>query len=232
MQPLHGYLISNQTKTMKHPHQHTGNVPSGLISKVQLDMLSMAFAFISLIVASCGPSQEIYNIPPESFSAKTRESLSVGDTIRISFPGAPEYNQSQKIRADGKISLPTVGNITAAGRSVSSLQSSLTGMYEEHLNDPSVVIVLEMPAAAVYVSGQVNTPGKVPLDRSMTALEAIMEAGGFSPLANPNTVYIIRNEGDTQKRYPLNLKETLAGHENRAFYVRPYDVIYVEKSNW
>lgn len=217
---------------MKHPHQYPANLPSGPLANVHPGLLSIAFSIMSLFIAGCGPSQEIYNIPPEAFNAKTRETLSVGDTIRISFPGAPEYNQSQKIRADGKISLPTVGNITAAGRSVSSLQSSLTGMYEAHLNDPSVVIVLEMPAAAIYVSGQVNTPGKVPLDRSMTALEAIMEAGGFSPLANPNTVYIIRNEGGTQKRYPLNLKETLAGHENRAFYVRPYDVIYVEKSNW
>lgn len=183
-------------------------------------------------LTSCGPSPDAYNIPPAAFTSTPSGMLAVGDVLKFTFAGAPEFNQAQKIQPDGRVSLPTVGNIKAAGRSVSSLQASLTSLYQPHLNDPTVVVSVEQPAAAVYVSGEVNTPGKVPLDRQLSALEAVMESGGFSRLANPSQVFVIRTEGGKQKRYALNLKDTLAGMENRPFYLRPFDVIYVKKSNW
>ena len=105
-------------------------------------------------------------------------------------------------------------------------------MYETHLNDSTVFVSLEEPAATVYVSGEVGAPGKVPLDRSITALEAVMEVGGFSKLANPAKVYVIRTEGGKQKRYVLNLADPLSGNETQAFYLRAYDVVFVERSNW
>ena len=183
-------------------------------------------------LTSCGPSPDAYNIPPAAFTSTPSGMLAVGDVLKFTFAGAPEFNQAQKIQPDGRVSLPTVGNIKAAGRSVSSLQASLTSLYQPHLNDPTVVVSVEQPAAAVYVSGEVNTPGKVPLDRQLSALEAVMESGGFSRLANPSQVFVIRTEGGKQKRYALNLKDTLAGLENQPFYLRPFDVIYVKKSNW
>ena len=93
-------------------------------------------------------------------------------------------------------------------------------------------VAIEQPAATVYVSGAVNSPGKVPLDRSITALEAVMEVGGFARVANPKKVYVIRNEGGKQRRYPINLKDPLSGYDSPAFYLRPYDVVFVEQSNW
>lgn len=184
-----------------------------------------------LMSVSCGSSTN-YDIPPNAYSATPKATLSVGDKIRVTYPGAPEFNQALKIQADGKIGLPMVGNVTAAGRTGNSLQNSLTAMYKPHLNDPTVFVSLDEPAASVYVSGEVGTPGKVPLDRSITALEAVMEVGGFSKLANPKKVYVIRNEGGQQKRYALNLADPLSGYDSQAFYLRPYDVVYVGKSNW
>ena len=194
----------------------------------------MALAVTLLIgngFTSCGPAPD-YNIPSSAFKAHPSGTLAVGDVLRFSYAGAPEFNQSQKIQPDGKVSLPTVGNVQAAGRSVGSLQASLTSMYESTLNDPTVVVAVEQPAAVVYVSGEVNTPGKVPLDRKLTAFEAVMESGGFSKLANPKQVFVIRTEGGKQNRYPLNLKDTLSGFETQPFYLRPFDVVYVQRSNW
>lgn len=158
--------------------------------------------------------------------------LAAGDVIRLSYPGAPEFNQTLRVQADGNVGLPMVGNVAVSGRSASALQSALTQMYAAHLNDPTVVVSLEQAAASVYVSGEVGQPGKVPLLRPTTALEAVMEVGGFSKLANPKKVYVIRNEGGSQRRYVLNLAEPLSGAGTRAFYLRPYDVIYVERSRW
>lgn len=188
----------------------------------------LAAAF--LLSAAC--SSVDYNIPSNVSSAVPKGTLAVGDKIRVAYPGAPEFNQVYKIQADGKIGLPMVGNVTATGRSASALQASLTAMYEAHLNDPTVFVSLEEPASLVYVVGEVGAPGKVPLDRPMTALEAVMEVGGFSKLANPKKVYLIRKEGSQQKRYVLNLDNPLSGYDSEVFYLRPYDMVFVERSNW
>lgn len=188
----------------------------------------LAAAF--LLTAACTSTN--YTAPGNAYSATPSGMLSVGDTIRVSYPGAPELNQTLKIPPDGKIGLPMVGIVTASGRSASSLQASLTEMYEPRLNDPTVFVSLEKPAASVYVAGEVLVPGKVALDRSLTALEAVMEVGGFSKLANPKKVYVIRNERGTQKRYVLNLDNPLSGYDSQAFYLRPYDMVFVERSNW
>lgn len=188
-------------------------------------------ASAAVLLASCASAPN-YDIPANAYAAKPKGTLSAGDKVRVAYPGAPEFNQIIKVQADGKIGLPIVGNVEAAGRTASSLQSSLTAMYEKHLNDPTVFVSIEEPSATVYVSGEVTTPGKVPLDRSITALEAVMEVGGFSKLANRKKVYVIRNEAGRQKRYVLNLNNPLSGYDSQAFYLRPYDVVFVERSTW
>ena len=97
---------------------------------------------------------------------------------------------------------------------------------------PSWEVAVETAASGVYVSGEVMKPGKVPLDRPMTAFEAIMEAGGFSKFANPKQVVVVRNQGGKHQRYALNLSDTLSGASDSAFYFRPYDTIYVSQSRW
>lgn len=194
--------------------------------------MALALAlFVGNGLTSCGPAPD-YNIPSSAFRAEPSSTLVVGDVLRFTYAGAPEFNQTQKIQPNGKVSLPTVGSVQAAGRNVGSLQTSLTSMYEDSLNDPTVVVALEQPAAVVYVSGEVNSPGKVPLDRKLTAFEAVMETGGFSKLANPKRAFVFRTEGGKQNRYPLNLKDTLSGFDTEPFYLRPFDVVYVQRSNW
>lgn len=187
---------------------------------------------LALALSACGSSNIDYTVPVSAATATPRGTLAVGDVIRVTYPGAPELDQKIKIQPDGKVGLPMVGSVQASGRAAGSMQSSLTAMYKPHLNDPTVFVSLDQPAASVYVSGEVATPGKVPLDRSFTALEAVMEVGGFTRLANPKKVYVIRNEGGKQRRFVLNLAAPLSGSESQAFYLRPYDVVFVERSNW
>jgi polysaccharide export outer membrane protein len=134
--------------------------------------------------------------------------------------------------ANGKVSLPTIGDVTAQGKSVSTLQSQLTGLYQSHLQNPTVLVGVDQMAACVYVSGEVMKPGKVPLDRPMTAFEAIMEAGGFSKFANPKQVVVVRNNSGKSERYALNMSDTLSGASSSSFYLRPYDTVYVKQSRW
>lgn len=185
-----------------------------------------------LACAGCGSMNSSQPVPAEAFVARPDGNLAAGDEISVTFAGAPELNTRQKIQPNGRVSLPTVGDVTAAGRTITSFQTLLTSLYQPHLQDSSVVVSLTGAVAGVYVSGEVLKPGKIPLDRPMTALEAVMETGGFTKFANPRQVFVVRAEGGKLQRYILNMNDALYGTNSRPFYVRPYDVIYVKQSNW
>jgi polysaccharide export outer membrane protein len=199
--------------------------------------LQSAFAvslslFVVFVATACSSSNDYPPVPYEAYKSKPNANLAAGDEINVAYSGAPEMNTKQKIQANGKVSLPMVGDVSAAGRSITSFQSDLTARYQPHLQDPTVIVSVETAAAGVYVSGEVLKPGKYPLDRPMTVLEAVMEAGGFSKFANPKQVIVVRNEGGKSKRYVLNMNEAIYGSDSSPFYVRTYDVIYVKQSNW
>jgi polysaccharide export outer membrane protein len=154
--------------------------------------------------------------------------LASGDSVSVSFQGSPDLNVSQKIRADGKISLPIIGEAQAAGKTVSSLQNHVAERYATQLKDTTVTVRLDSTIQAVYVSGAVNSPGKIVLDRPMTALEAIMEAGGFQAgWANPRKVRLIRMNDGRHETSVLDLSPTTRGQAGDAIYLRPYDMLTV-----
>lgn len=184
------------------------------------------------VITACGNLTPTRKVPVEAYRSKPSATLAAGDEINVAFPGAPELNSKQKIQVNGKVSLPTIGDVSAVGKSITGFQAELTSRYQPHFQDPTVIVSVETAAAGVYVSGEVLRPGKIPLDRPMTALEAIMECGGFSKLANPRQVIIVRNENGRCQRYVLNMNEALYGTDSSSFYVRVYDVIYVKQSNW
>jgi polysaccharide biosynthesis/export protein len=194
-------------------------------------MAIMAIAMVGLFTGCEGP-EPYAEIPPDVMSSRPTGTLSAGDVIQVSYPGAPELNTTQRIQMNGRVSLPKVGDVSASGKSVASLQSQLTGMYTTHLQNPTVLVAVETAAAGVYVSGEVMKPGKIPLDRPMTAFEAVMEAGGFSKFANRKQVVVVRNQGGKHQRYALNLDDTLSGMNHNAFYLRPYDTVFVKQSRW
>lgn len=189
-------------------------------------------ALVMFASVGCETNTQSTPIPAAASSSRPSGTLAPGDEISVTFTSAPELNTKQKIQPNGNVSLPTIGDVSASGKTINSLQSSLTSRYQPHLQDPTVVVSLESAAAGVYVSGEVLRPGKIPLDRPMTALEAVMEAGGFTPLANPKQVIVVRNEKGRNQRYVLNMNDALSGADSTPFYVRPYDVLYVRQSAW
>jgi protein involved in polysaccharide export with SLBB domain len=153
--------------------------------------------------------------------------LVAGDTLRISFPGAPELNQTQKIGTDGKLSLPLVGDVVATGKSVGELQSELVRLYKPQLQDNEVLVSVESRAVPVVVSGAVQKPGKVVFERPATVLEAIMEAGGFTPEADMKKVELIRLVKGEHYTQVFDLRPILRGTPTRATYISGGDVIFV-----
>src|SRR5437762_12479549 len=156
--------------------------------------------------------------------------LASGDVVKLTFSAAPELNQSQKIRADGKLSLPLVGEVDAAGKTVGQLQSELIELYKPQLKIPEVTVSLEGSVTTVTVSGAVAKRGSITFQRPTTVFQAIMQAGGPSEYGNLRHVRLIRNVSGVEKSQVLNLQGIFRGEPTRPFYVRDGDVIHVPQS--
>jgi protein involved in polysaccharide export with SLBB domain len=158
--------------------------------------------------------------------------LAPGDVVKLTFSAAPELNQSQKIRADGKLSLPLIGEVDAAQKTVAQLQSELVQLYKAQLKTPEVTVSLEGSTTMVTVAGAVAHPAKIAFERPTTVFQAIMEAGGPSAFGNLGHVRLIRTVNGIQRSQVLDLHRMLKGEEIRPFYVRDQDVIYVPQSTF
>jgi len=156
--------------------------------------------------------------------------LGPGDVVRVSFTTAPELNGAQKIRSDGRISLPQVGEIRAGGKTLGQLQAELRSLYSSQLKNTDVVVTLDSGTAEVYLSGAVKSPGKKSFDRPTTVLQAIMDAGGPNQFGNLRKVHLIRISNGVERTQVLDLKPTIQGVTTRAFYVRNGDIISVPES--
>src|SRR5437868_7676066 len=154
--------------------------------------------------------------------------LASGDVVKLTFSAAPELNQSQKIRTDGKLSLPLVGEVDAAGKTVGQLQSELMQLYKSQLKTPEVTVSLEASVTSVTVSGAVHKPGKLAFERPTTVLQAIMEAGGPSEFGTLKRVRLMRVVNGVYKSQLMDLHDL--SKEVKPFYVRDNDVIYVPQA--
>ena len=159
--------------------------------------------------------------------------LREADTVRISFPGSPSLNTVQQIRRDGKLSLPMVGEVMAAGLTPAQLEKQLMQLYAPQLVDKEVTVTLESSAFEVFVTGAVARPGRLVSDRPLTALEAVIDAGVDYQKANLKAVTVIRQEKGRQKVQVLNLQKALQGGGGQPFYLKPSDIIFVrERFTW
>jgi polysaccharide export outer membrane protein len=160
--------------------------------------------------------------------------LREGDVLKITFPGAPNLDTTQAIRADGKLVLPVVGDLTVVGMTPAELEKDLLNRYSSQLLSKEVRVAVESSAFVVYVTGAGLRPGKIVSARPLSALEAIMEAGGPDyAKANLKKVAVTRLEAGQFQTYILDLKPTLEGKTGQPFYLKPSDIIRVpERFVW
>jgi polysaccharide export outer membrane protein len=191
---------------------------------------SRLFGFVVCAVLLCGACQSPLPPLPNPPGPKTAVRLSPGDVIKLSFAEDTDLDQVQRIRRDGKISLPYLGEVTAAGKRVIDLQHELTSRYDEHLDNPEVLVTLENGAAAVIISGFANKPGKIVFDRPTTVYQAIMEAGGVSDYGSLSNIHLTRIINGLQQTETINLRPSIHGQPTHPKYVQDGDVIYISRS--
>lgn len=152
------------------------------------------------------------------------------DVLAINVWKEPDISRSIPVRSDGKISLPLVGEVQAAGITPLKLEQEIAARLKNYIAEPEVtVIVQQVNSQKFNILGQVNRPGSYPLATSPTVLDAIAVAGGFRDFAKQKAIYVLRQNPDgTQSRMPFNYKDVVKGH-NPAQNVKlqPRDTIVV-----
>lgn len=152
---------------------------------------------------------------PSPTPSKPDEGYVIGpsDVLAINVWKEPEISRAIPVRSDGRISLPLVGEVQAAGKTPYQLQQDISKKLQTLISEPDVtVIVQEIRSQKFNILGQVARPGSYLLTDSTTVLDAIAVAGGFRDFAKQRAIYVLRQNPDgTQSRYPFNYKEVVKG---------------------
>jgi polysaccharide export outer membrane protein len=163
------------------------------------------------------------------------------DVLLISVWKNEAVTKTVPVRPDGKISLPLVNDVKAAGLTTLELREVLAKKLAEYIPEPEVsVIVTEIRSFKVSVIGEVLKPARYDLKSHTTVLDALALAGGFTPFAARSQVVVLRPDGNGMKRIPFNypkvvkhhglmdfLRGSSGGDEQDNFYLRNGDVIFV-----
>ncbi len=187
-------------------------------------------------LAGCGghPDPPPIVTPPEEAPAQEAEyHLRPGDELSILVVGQPDFTKIVKIRPDGQLSAPGMGDFQASGRTIPEVTEEVRSGMRRLLRHPEVSVLLTVSADEfVYVFGEVKTPGAQVFLPNMTALHALGAAGGQKDTGKMSRVLVLRRTGpNSLDVYPLDLGKTLdAKGGGRDIYLRPYDVVYVPRT--
>ena len=152
------------------------------------------------------------------------------DVLAVNVWKEPDISKTVPVRSDGKISLPLVGEVQAAGQTPLKLEQEIAARLKNFIEEPEVtVIVQQINSQKFNILGYVNKPGSFPLTNSATVLDAIALAGGFRDFAKQKSIYVLRQNSDgSQKRIPFNYKEVVKGNNpSQNIKLQPRDTVVV-----
>lgn len=151
------------------------------------------------------------------------------DVLTITVWKEPEVSREVPVRPDGKISLPLLNDVEAAGLTPMQLANSLTESLKKFISSPQVtVMVKEINSRRVYVIGEVVRAGTFPLLPKMTVLQIVSSCGGFTQFANPKKIYVLRTKDGKQTKIPFNYKDVVSGkNPEQNIELQPGDTIVV-----
>lgn len=172
--------------------------------------------------AAASPQKNPDTAAPETFV------IGLEDVLRIDVWREAELSAPQiVVRPDGKITLPLIGDVQAAGFTTKQLQDNLTERFKEFAQAPTVsVMVLKIESQRVSIVGNVSKPGTYPLGSPLTVLELIARAGGLTEYANTKNIKIVRKKDGTTLNF--NYKDAIKGKNlKQNVYLENGDIVMV-----
>jgi polysaccharide biosynthesis/export protein len=187
-----------------------------------------------IFMVGCSSSATPRAALPQNFTAPTKEyRIQPGDQLDVKLFYNPELNEQLTVRPDGRITLQLVNDVVAAGLTPAQLTATLTKAYSGELRNPKVAVILRTSVAdRVYVDGEVNRAGLIPLIGPTTILQSISQAGGMKETAKTGEVILLRKMEDNKVTpFRVVLDDAFKGTaEGNDIYLRPNDIVFVPKS--
>jgi polysaccharide export outer membrane protein len=193
-------------------------------------------AVVAALLAACGmacasPGKYVWadDYPDNVMDNEKAYAIAPGDVIQIRVFNQEQLSTRGKVRADGKISLPLLNDVVAAGMTPVELANSLQGRLKDFVKSPLVTVSLEETRPlTVYVGGEVAKPGVYPLDIGGGVLQSIVNAGGLTQNASYDRIFVLRQGSPPVRiRFTYNALVHLIGRA-AVFKLRPGDVVVVE----
>ena len=166
--------------------------------------------------------------PSSEASSDSDYVIGADDTLRISVWKEPDLSEALPVRPDGKISMPLLNDVPAAGLTPLQLKDSITEKLKKFIADPRVTVVVQtMASRRIFVSGEVVHTGPMVLLPHMTMLQALSQAG-FTQFANVKGIYLLLTENGKQVKLPFNYKDVIKGnHPEQNMLLKPGDTVVV-----
>jgi protein involved in polysaccharide export with SLBB domain len=168
---------------------------------------------------------------PEQDASSRPYVLQRGDTLEIRVFNLSELDQTVTIAPDGKVSVLLLDAVDAAGLTTSKLDEMITARYTTFYRDPQVTVnVTSYANQKIFVTGEVQQPGLLPLAGELSAARAVIQAGGLRPSAKPSNVFLVRRSADgTPVATRVDLEAVFKGTAQDV-PLMAFDVVYVPKS--
>jgi polysaccharide biosynthesis/export protein len=178
--------------------------------------------------AAAPEKQQPTHVAPPHPEAPSDYVIGADDTLHVSVWKENDMNVTLPVRPDGKISLPLLNDVQAAGMTPMQLAASITEKLKKYIADPRVtVVVTAMNSQRIYVLGEVLHTGAMALLPHMTVLQALSSAG-FTQFANLKAVYLLRTENGQQVKMHFNYKDAIKGRgDQQNIVLKPGDTIVV-----
>ena len=175
------------------------------------------------------PAADNAKAEPKPATANPDYVIGAEDILDISVWKEPDVSRSVPVRPDGRISLPLIKDVTAAGLTPQQLASSVAEKLRKFLNDPQVtVIVTAINSQRIFIIGEVQHAGAFPLMPGMTVLQGLSNAGGFTAYADLKRIRIVRAKDGKQTQLAFNYRDALKGdNPEQNIKLEPGDTIVV-----
>lgn len=205
-----------------------------MLIKTTLTLLS-----ITLVLTACSASHNTSEQPPEMSEYNLNEySIGVSDQLSVSVWKHPDISVELPVRPDGKISVPLIGDILAAGKSPTQLSEDIVVALKTYIRTPQVTVLVTSPSSTdfmqrVRVTGAVENQTSAPYRKGMTVLDIVLLAGGLNDFADADDAKLYRKVKGQTKVYPIYLGDILnKGKLDTNYSLFPSDIVTVPERSF
>ncbi len=181
---------------------------------------------LAVVAAGAACAGSAANLPADPVQGEYR--IGVDDVVEVAVFRDHDLSRTLPVRPDGRISLPLLGEVQAAGLTAGELEKKVEVRLAPFVDRPAVsVIVREINSQRFYVVGQVAHPGVFPLRGRVTVLQALAQAGGLAEFADQNGIVLLRRDQDRVHRYSLRYDDLVDARDGRSVYLGSGDTLVV-----